>query len=87
MYTERLALLADGTYVGGLLLWSGGKYDLIDDKRIKLETRTEPGLYGFDLSGGRLTFKTNGATALNTLRGIEVTISKSAQRRHELHGG
>ena len=59
MYPERLVLLDDGTYVGGLLLWNGGKYDLVDDKRIKLETRTGPGLYVFDLSGNRLTFRTD----------------------------
>jgi hypothetical protein len=59
LYPERLILLDDGTYVGGLLLWNGGKYDLVDDKRIKLETRTGPGLYEFELSGSRLTFKTD----------------------------
>jgi hypothetical protein len=59
IYPERLVLLEDGTYVGGLLLWNGGKYDLVNDKRIKLETRTGPGLYEFELSGSRLTFKTD----------------------------
>lgn len=59
MYPERLVLLDDGTYVGSLLFWNGGKYDLVDDKRIKLQTRTGPGLYEFDLSGNRLTFKTD----------------------------
>jgi hypothetical protein len=54
---DQLESFGDGTYVGDLPNWNGGRYSIIDGNRIKLDTLTGPGVYEIELSRDRLTFK------------------------------
>ena len=56
-YPAKLESFGDGTYVGDLPNWNGGRYSIIDGNRIKLDTLTGPGVYEIELSRDRLTFK------------------------------
>jgi hypothetical protein len=56
-YPAKLEFFGDGTYVGELPNWNGGRYSIIDGNRIKLDTLTGPGVYEIELSRDRLTFK------------------------------
>lgn len=51
-----LEFFADGTYVGALPNWKGGNYQVVEGKRIKLDTTTGLGVYGFKIAGDALVF-------------------------------
>lgn len=59
IYPDKVTFLADNSYVGGLVNWNGGKYQLLDRETIKMDTRTGPALYQCVLTGDELTFKTD----------------------------
>ncbi|MBC8031140.1 MAG: hypothetical protein H7Z16_13580 [Pyrinomonadaceae bacterium] len=56
-YPSKVEFFDNGTYVGGLLHWNGGKYELVDSNRIKLDTRFGPGVYEFEVTNEVLTFR------------------------------
>jgi hypothetical protein len=56
-YPAKLEFFGDGTYVGALPNWNGGRYSIINGNRIKLDTLTGPGVYEIELIRDRLTFK------------------------------
>jgi hypothetical protein len=42
VYPSKVEFFSDGTYIGALPNWNGGKYELVDGNRIKLDTLTGP---------------------------------------------
>jgi hypothetical protein len=59
IYPDKVIFLEDGTYVGGMLSWNGGKYDIVGGSKVKLDTRSGPGLYEYNIANNVLTFKTD----------------------------
>jgi hypothetical protein len=57
LHPSEIEFFDDGTYVGALPNWNGGKYTIVNGQRIKLDTTTGPGVYEFELSKRYLTFK------------------------------
>lgn len=57
VYPSKIEFFADGTYVGALPNWNGGKYQLLNSNRVKIDTLTGPGVYEFEISGDALTFR------------------------------
>jgi hypothetical protein len=57
VYPSKVEFFGDGTYVGAIPNWNGGKYQLVDNNRVKLDTLTGPGVYEFKISGDALTFR------------------------------
>lgn len=59
IYPDKVTFLADSSYVGGLVNWNGGKYQILDRQTIKMDTRSGPALYHCELTGDDLTFTTD----------------------------
>lgn len=57
LYPGKLEFFKDGTYVGALPNWNGGKYEVVEKSRIKVDTLTGPGVYTFKISDGFLIFQ------------------------------
>ena len=55
---KQMEFLSNGEYVGELY-FNGGKYEILDAHRIKLETRAGPRIYEFDLSADMLTLRSD----------------------------
>lgn len=57
-YPKEIEFFEDGEYVtrGLGVIWNGGKFSIVDKRRIKMETTTGLDIYEFSISGDVLTF-------------------------------
>jgi hypothetical protein len=56
-YPAKLEFFEDGTYVGAFPNWNGGKYNVVEGSRLKIDTLTGLGVYNFQISGKLLKFR------------------------------
>lgn len=62
-YPQNIEFFPDGTYAGmaislfsDLFIWQGGEYEILEDGRVKIQTRNGFAVYTLQVSGDRLTF-------------------------------
>jgi hypothetical protein len=62
-YPQNIEFFSDGTYAGmaislfsDIFIWQGGEYEILEDGRVKIQTRNGFAVYTLQISGDRLTF-------------------------------
>ncbi len=62
-YPPNIEFFSDGTYAGSavsvwsdIFVWQGGQYKILDDGRIKMQTKNGFAVYNFLINGDKLTF-------------------------------